>query len=76
MTGGHMHRVMAKNKWDQMRNRYSGPWGPNPWINSASVGPPPRPVDVELRPAMASAPIPADGERYSSGDCTEALATR
>lgn len=43
-----MHRVMAKNKWDQMRNRYSGPWGPNPWINSASVGPPPHQVADEM----------------------------
>lgn len=71
-----MHRVMAKNKWDQMRNRYSGPWGPNPWINSTSVGPPQRPVEVELQPAMAVAPTPDAGARYSSGDCTEALATR
>jgi hypothetical protein len=40
------------------------------------VGPPQRPVETELRPAMSVAPTPDAGGRYSSGDCTEALATR
>lgn len=71
-----MHRVITKNKWDQMRNRYSGPWGPNPWINSTCVGPPQRQGDAELRPAMSGAPAPNTGKPYSSADCTEALATR
>lgn len=69
-----MHRVITKNKWDQMRKRYSGPWGPNPWINACSEAPPQRQPDAES--AMPIAPASNADERYSSGDCTEALATR
>lgn len=56
-----MGHVTTKNRWDQLSNRYSGPWGPNPWINAPSVAPPRREANADSRQQRTAASEGEDG---------------
>ncbi len=59
-----MRRITIGNLW-VLAKRPSTPWPPNPWINSATLGPSPR-----LESSTQAAAYIADGEQANESTIT------
>ena len=59
-----MRRIRHSTESSRYGRRFSGPWSPNPWINSVFVGPQKhRGVDGDARAMTLTIPMPSQDQQ-------------